>query len=57
MTTLGKKRFTPRPEAQAVYHELYGLYRELHDSFGGLGDARQDFGTLMKRLLDIKGRA
>ncbi len=56
MTTLGKKRFTPRPEAQAVYNELYGLYRELHDSFGGVGDARPDFGTLMKRLLDIKGR-
>jgi L-ribulokinase len=57
MTTLGKKRFTPNPEAQAVYNELYGLYRELHDSFGGVGDARPDFGTLMKRLLDIKGRA
>ena len=56
MTTLGKKQFVPRPKAQAVYSELYGLYRELHDSFGGVGDARPDFGTFMKRLLAIKGR-
>jgi L-ribulokinase len=56
MTTLGKKRFVPNPEAQAVYNELYALYRELHDSFGGVPGARQDFGTLMKRLLAIKGR-
>jgi L-ribulokinase len=57
MTTLGKKRFTPNPEAQAVYNDLYALYRELHDSFGGVPDARSDFGTFMKRLLAIKARA
>ena len=26
--------YTPNPEAQAVYDELYGEYRELHDYFG-----------------------
>ncbi len=45
------------PDAQAVYDELYGLYRELHDTFGGVPHAQADLGTLMKRLLAIKERA
>jgi L-ribulokinase len=57
MTSLGKRHFTPNPEAGRVYDELYALYRELHDSFGGVPAARADLGTLMKRLLAIKGRA
>ncbi len=57
MTTLGQKRFVPNPEAHAVYNELYALYHELHDGFGGVADARHDFGTIMKRLLAIKARA
>jgi L-ribulokinase len=56
MTTLGKKRLVPNPEPQAVYNELFALYSELHDGFGGVPNARADFGTLMKRLLDIKDR-
>jgi L-ribulokinase len=57
MTTLKAKRFDPRPDAQAVYDELYGIYRELHDAFGGVQDARPDLGSLMKRLLRIKETA
>jgi L-ribulokinase len=56
MTTLGPKRYTPDPEAHAVYSELYALYRELHDGFGGVSNAGADYGTLMKRLLLIKAR-
>jgi L-ribulokinase len=57
MTALKDKRFDPRPDAHAVYDELYGIYRELHDAFGGVAGARADLGTLMKRLLTIKERA
>jgi L-ribulokinase len=57
MTTLKEKRFEPQPVAQAVYHELYGIYRELHDTFGGVAGAVPNLGTLMKRLLAIQARA
>ena len=56
MTTLKDKRFLPQASAQAVYNELYGIYRELHDAFGGRREAA-GLGTLMKRLLDVKERA
>lgn len=58
MTTLKEKRFTPAAGARAVYDDLYAVYRELHDAFGGVapGAAARppDLGTLMKRLLAIK---
>src|SRR5262249_35625882 len=63
MTTLKEKRFEPRPAAQVVYDELYGIYRELHDAFGlpagasAKAGARPDLGSLMKRLLSVKERA
>jgi L-ribulokinase len=57
MTTVKEKRFTPDPTAHAVYSELYRLYRELHDVFGGVSEAHADLGTIMKRLLAIKERA
>ena len=57
MTTLKDKRFTPDAGAHAVYDELYGIYRELHDAFGGVAGAGGDLSTLMKRLLAIKERA
>jgi hypothetical protein len=40
-----------------VYDELYGLYRELHDAFGGVASGRPDLASVMKRLLAIKERA
>jgi L-ribulokinase len=57
MTSLDTRRFAPNPEAMAVYHELYGLYRELHDAFGGVPDRGADLGSLMKRLLLIREHA
>ena len=56
MTTLRDRRFEPDPDARAVYDELYGIYRELHDTFGGVPGTTAPLGTLMKRLLAIKER-
>ena len=56
MTELKEKRYTPNPAAKRVYDDLYGLYRELHDSFGGVRGAKADFPSLMKRLLAIRER-
>jgi L-ribulokinase len=56
MSSLKEKRFSPDPQARAVYDELYALYRELHDAFGGVKDARADFASFMKRLLVIRER-
>jgi L-ribulokinase len=57
MTAVRDRRFVPDSGARAVYDELYALYHELHDTFGGVPGARADLGTLMKRLLAIKERA
>jgi L-ribulokinase len=56
MTSLKEKRFPPDPAAHAVYNELYGIYRELHDAFGGVPGAKGDLATVMKRLLAVKDR-
>ena len=57
MTSLKEKRFMPNAEAHRVYDELYALYRQLHDAFGGVSGAAADFGPLMKRLLAIRERS
>jgi L-ribulokinase len=57
MTSLKAKRFDPRPAAKATYDELYAIYRELHDTFGGVAGPRPGLGSLMKRLLAIKERS
>jgi L-ribulokinase len=57
MTSLKPKRFVPDPEAGAVYHRLYALYRELHDTFGGAPGRSPDLPSLMKRLLAIREQA
>ena len=57
MTSLKERQFLPDPAARALYDELYGIYRELHDTFGGVPHAQADLGTLMKRLLAIKEQA
>jgi L-ribulokinase len=56
MTSVSERRFTPDPDAHRVYNELYGLYRELHDTFGGVPDARADLASVMKRLLEVRER-
>ena len=55
MTSVKDKRFLPDPEAHAVYNELYAIYKELHDQFGNVGN--ETLGSVMKQLLDIRGRA
>jgi L-ribulokinase len=57
MVRAGATQFTPDPEARAIYDELYGIYRELHDLFGGVPGAAAEPGTAMKRLLAIRDRA
>jgi L-ribulokinase len=57
MTTLKEKRFSPAPHARGVYDELFGLYGELHDAFGGVAADTSNLGTLMKRLLALKERS
>lgn len=57
MTSVKPRRFDPDPNAHAVYDELYAIYRELHDAFGGVTGARPDLGSLMKRLLAVKERS
>ena len=56
MTALKEMRYTPNPAAKRVYDELYGVYRELHDSFGGVPGAKADLPSLMKRLLALRER-
>jgi L-ribulokinase len=57
MVNDGETQFTPDPAARKTYDELYGIYRELHDVFGGVPGAAADPGTAMKRLLAIRDRA
>jgi L-ribulokinase len=53
MTWLEKKQYRPNPSAQKTYNLLYALYRQLHDSFGGLNKSA-DLSRLMKELLVLK---
>jgi len=57
MTATGERSFHPDSAAHAVYDELYALYLELHDTFGGVSTDGADLGSLMKRLLDLRVRA
>jgi L-ribulokinase len=57
MTSLKAQRFLPEPGARATYDQLYGIYRELHDAFGGVSAAPHGLGSVMKRLLAIKEQA
>ena len=57
MTSVADKRYEPNPQARGIYDDLYRIYRELHDTFGGVRGAGADLGSLMKRLLAIRERA
>lgn len=48
--------YQPIPENQAVYAELYALYRTLHDAFG-TADGSGSLHHVMKRLLEIRAQA
>ncbi|MFA6110097.1 MAG: ribulokinase [Candidatus Latescibacterota bacterium] len=53
MTTVKAKQYEPDPAARAVYDRLYGLYRLLHDGFGGSATS-VDLSRVMKDLIAIK---
>ncbi|EIP96496.1 ribulose kinase [Opitutaceae bacterium TAV1] len=53
MTRLKKTVCRPRPAAHKTYNRLYSLYRQLHDSFGGV-EKSADLSAVMKDLLAIK---
>jgi L-ribulokinase len=56
MTSLKDERFVPDPAATPVYDELYAMYRELHDVFGGVSGTQGNLGSIMKRLLALRER-
>jgi L-ribulokinase len=53
MTSLKKISYKPKPAAQKTYNELYALYRQVHDAFGGLNRSA-DLSRVMKDLLALK---
>jgi L-ribulokinase len=52
----GGTQFVPHAAARKTYDELYAIYRELHDDFGGVPGSTAELGTAMKRLLAIRER-
>ena len=55
MTSLKKVAYRPKAAAQKTYDQLYALYRQLHDAFGGRNPSA-DLSQVMKQLLTIKER-
>jgi L-ribulokinase len=53
MTWLERRQYRPDPVRQKTYNQLYALYRQVHDAFGGL-DKSADLSRVMKDLLDLK---
>ena len=55
MTGVKPKVFTPNKNAHAVYHDLYRLYKTLHDAFGTTAWTGNLY-DVMKELLDIRSK-
>ncbi len=55
MVRARRKVYRPRKAAAAVYAELYGLYKQLHDAFGTAA-YEQALGHVMKSLIAIRDR-
>ncbi|MDE2111137.1 MAG: ribulokinase [Alphaproteobacteria bacterium] len=55
MTGLKPGVFTPDPQAHAVYRQIYGIYRALHDAFGTKA-WQGNLCDVMKTLIDIRNR-
>lgn len=53
MTRVKAKSYRPIPANRKTYDDLYRLYRQVHDAFGGL-DKSADLSRVMKDLLVIK---
>jgi len=55
MTGVKRQVYRPRKAKARVYAELYGLYKQLHDAFGGAGHT-EALGHVMKSLINIRDR-
>ena len=55
MTSLKPTEFHPIPENRAIYHQLFALYQQLHDAFGGVSE-KSNIASVMKRLIQIKDK-
>jgi len=53
MTSVKPEEYAPDPKGKAVYDELYALYRDLHDAFGGVRKD-VDLSQTMKKLMAVK---
>ena len=53
MTSLKPIQYDPVPESQKVYQQLFLLYRQLHDAFGGV-NRQADLSAVMKDLILIR---
>jgi L-ribulokinase len=56
MTSVQPRHYRPIAAHRKVYDQLYGLYREVHDAFGGRAK-EADLGRVMKELLQVKAAA
>jgi L-ribulokinase len=56
MCGLKRTSFKPNKANHQVYKQLYGLYRQLHDTFGVKGHS-ESLHNVMKDLLEIKERS
>ncbi len=56
MTGVREQVYEPNPKAVVVYNELYELYVDLLNAFGGQAQ-RTELGSLMKKLIRIRERA
>ena len=56
MTGLKPRAFSPNPRAHAVYRELYGIYRQLHDAFGTT-KWEGNLYEVMKQLIELRSQA
>ncbi|MFP6581214.1 MAG: FGGY-family carbohydrate kinase, partial [Candidatus Hydrogenedentota bacterium] len=53
MTSVNEKEYAPNALNQAVYNDLYTLYLQIHDAFGGVTE-QVDLSQTMKDLIRIK---
>jgi L-ribulokinase len=53
MTSVKAVRYRPKRANQKIYDQLYRLYRQAHDAFGGLNKSA-DLSRLMKDLIALK---
>jgi len=53
MTKLNPVSYQPDPARHETYNELYRLYRQLHDAFGGV-TKQSDLSHVMKDLIQLK---